>query len=73
MEIQNKINKVPQQLQSYVQAILRQEVEGYDELSDEARQALQLTLNNISLDGIQTIDDLEDRVQEMVSTYRILD
>lgn len=63
--IQNKINKVPQQLQSYVQAILRQEVEGYDDLSDEARQALQSTLNNISLDGIQTVNDLEDRVQEM--------
>lgn len=71
-KIQNKINKVPQELQSYIQGILRQEIEGYDELSEEARQVLQNTLNNISLDGIKTKGDLSDEVQEIATKVQEL-
>lgn len=71
-KIQNKINKVPQELQSYIQGILRQEIEGYDELSEEARQVLQNTLNNISLDGIKTKGDLSEEVQEIATKVQEL-
>lgn len=71
-KIQNKINKVPQELQSYIQGILRQEIEGYDELSEEARQVLQNTLNNISLDGIKTKGDLSEEVQEITAKVQDL-
>lgn len=71
-KIQNKINKVPQELQSYIQGILRQEIEGYDELSEEARQVLQNTLNSISLDGIKTKGDLSDEVQEIATKVQEL-
>lgn len=71
-KIQNKIKKVPQELQSYIQGILRQEIEGYDELSEEARQVLQNTLNNISLDGIKTKGDLSDEVQEIATKVQEL-
>lgn len=71
-KIQGKINKVPQELQSYIQGILRQEIDGYSELSNEARQVLQDTLNGISLEGIKTKQDLSEAVQEITTKVQEL-